>query len=296
MVHDPGGKELKIAIAVTGAFFLLELVGGYISNSLSLVSDAGHMLRDLIALLLTYAAVRLSSRAPTPKKSFGYHRTEALAAFLNGLLLLAISGFILYEAARRASAEHLVDSTTMLAVAIAGLLANIYIAYTLHGHSDINVKSAYVHVATDTVSSILVIVASLGIYVTGKTIIDPVVSVAIVVIIAISSYPILKESLRILLDYAPEEMSVVEIWTEIEGIENVSSVTDLHIWSLCSSIDMCDVCVVCSLNNISEYDAVKRDIRVALEKRGIAHINIDISISDDSSPYSCDIDGRHMGC
>ena len=142
-------KPLKLAIILTAIIFVAEVIGGIVSGSLSLLGDAAHMLQDTVALFLSLGAMIVAERLPTPTKTFGYHRVEIAAAVVNGLLLIGVSGFIIYEAIDRFSHPQGINSSVMLAVALIGLVANLASAYFLHGSHDLNVRSAFLHVLGD---------------------------------------------------------------------------------------------------------------------------------------------------
>jgi cobalt-zinc-cadmium efflux system protein len=187
--HTPAGdhtgedrlpkKSLKIAILLTAVIFFAEVAGGLVSGSLSLLGDAAHMLQDVVALLLSLGAIIIAERLPTKSRTFGYHRVEIGAAVLNGIVLIGVSVLIIHEALARFSQPHAVNSTVMFGVAVVGLVANLAAMYVLHGSHDLNVKSAFLHMLGDTLSSVAVIVAALWIAFTGQTMVDPLLSIAI---------------------------------------------------------------------------------------------------------------------
>jgi cobalt-zinc-cadmium efflux system protein len=226
--HRTGDRAaLTAAVALTGVVMLLEVAGGYVSGSLALLSDAGHMLRDVLALLLSLGAVIIAERLPTKTRTFGYHRVEVLVAFVNGLLLIVLAGAILWEAAQRLSTPVAVGGTVMGAVGAVGLAANIAVAYILHGRDDLNVRSAFLHVLGDTLSSVAVIAAALWIALTGQTFVDPLLSGAIAVVILASSYPLLRETVAVLLQYTPSGLDFDEVVRAIEGVDGVKNVHNI---------------------------------------------------------------------
>jgi cobalt-zinc-cadmium efflux system protein len=260
--HGTGDRAaLTTAVLLTAAVMALEVAGGYVSGSLALLSDAGHMLRDVLALLLSLGAVIVAERLPTKTRTFGYHRVEVLAAFVNGLLLIVLAGAILWEAVQRLSAPVAVGGAVMGAVGAVGLAANIAVAYILHGRDDLNVRSAFLHVLGDTLSSAAVIVAAVWIALTGQTAVDPLLSGAIAVVILASSYPLLRETVSILLQYTPAGMDFDEVVRAIEGVEGVESVHNVHLWSLCSHINILDAHVVTCVSDCAGIEAIKREIR-----------------------------------
>lgn len=214
--HDPDTpRSLKIAVVITTVFLLIELAGGLVSGSLALLSDAGHMFSDVLSLLLSLGAIILAARLPTKERTYGFRRAEVFAAFINSLLLVAISGGILWEAYRRALSPAPVQGPVMGAVAVAGLLANIVVAWLLHGSRELGVRSAFLHVIGDAVSSVAVIAAAAWIALTGQTLIDPILSGFIAVMILISAFGILNETLVILLQFTPSSVDFDAVVADI---------------------------------------------------------------------------------
>ncbi len=197
--HNPyTEKRLVIAILITGFIFLAELLGGYWTGSLALMSDAAHVFLDVFALLLSYLALRVSARPADERHTFGYHRVEVLAALANGVTLIVVAGYILWEAVQRWIDPEPVKSVPMLVIAVVGLAANVYVALTLRGeshrhgpathrHEDLNMRSAFLHVVGDALSSVGVIAAAGLIYLTGMTWFDPLISVLIGLMILLGS-------------------------------------------------------------------------------------------------------------
>ncbi|MBN2110801.1 MAG: cation transporter [Methanosarcinaceae archaeon] len=211
-------RSLKIAIFLVSVFFIVEVVGGVLSGSLSLLGDAGHMLRDVFSLLVSLGAIRISrSLEPTLTRTFGYHRVEIFAALLNGLLLIGVGLWIILEAYQRSLKPEPVESTMMLIVALTGLAVNVYVAFILHGSHDLNVQSAFLHVLTDTFSSVAVIVASVWIYFTGQVIVDLVLSVLIAFFIMLTSIPVIRECLWILMEFVPNDINIENVISDIEN-------------------------------------------------------------------------------
>ena len=268
-------KSLKIAIVLTLFFFAVEVAGGIFSGSLSLLGDAAHMFRDFFALFISLTAIRLSRRVPTPTRTFGYHRVEIFAAFLNGVMLAGISVWIFTEAWQRLSQPPPIKSLPMLVVAVLGLLVNGFVAFKLHGSHDLNIRSAFLHVLTDFVFSLAVIGAAVWIHFTGQTIVDPVLSMIIGLVIAVSAVSIIRDSVRILLEYTPKDVDMEQIVRDMESIEGVESIHDIHIWSLCSHINAISVHVVTDLKKLEEMDAVKNEIRSRLAVYNIKHATLE---------------------
>lgn len=273
--HGKVEKTLYIAIVLTSVYFVVEAIGGYISGSLSLLGDAGHMLQDVFSLFVSLSALKLVERLPTKTKTFGYHRIEALAALLNGVLLIAISAFIFTEGYRRIHTPVNVQSGTVLIVATIGFLVNLFVALRLRESKDLNIRSAFLHVATDAVSSFAVIVAALWIQFTGQLIVDPVLGMAIGLLVLVSALSLVKESVFIMLEFTPSNVKFDDVIAEIEKTEGVTEVHNVHIWSLCSNVNAIDAHIVTGKTDMNEIERVKRDIKKRLEKYEIKHATLE---------------------
>ena len=273
-------KTLKIAIVLTFIFFVIEVVGGLISGSLSLLSDAGHMLRDALALFISFSAISIAKKLPTPTKAFGYHRAEILAALANGLLLAAISVWIFFEAYSRFFEPKPVESATMFVIALAGLLINLYVGYKLHGSHDLNIRSAFMHVVTDAVSSVAVIFASIWIFFTNQAIIDPIVSAVLAFLILVSALMIISDSIHILLGFAPKNISFEDVINSIKKSKGVKDVHDVHLWTLCSNINVIDAHILTDRTKITQLEAIKRQIKKNLEKYNIKHTTLEFECEE----------------
>ncbi|VXA94122.1 potassium/proton-divalent cation antiporter [Exiguobacterium sp. 8H] len=235
--HSTNQRALLLAFLLIAAFMVVEVIGGLWTNSLALLSDAGHMLGDAAALGLSFLAVRFGAKAATPNRTFGYRRFEILAAFINGLTLLVISVYILVEAYQRISAPPEILSGGMLVVAIIGLLVNILAAWILmRGEKDnLNVKSALLHVFGDLLGSVGAITAAILIMLFGWTWADPVASAFVAILILISGYRVTRDAIHILMEGSPEQIDVRAMQEEISKVEGVKEVHDLHVWSISSS-------------------------------------------------------------
>jgi len=226
-------RVLRLSLAATLAYVLLTLVAGLRAHSLALVSEAGHNASDALALLLSFVAVHFQSRPATDRKTFGYQRAGVLAAFLNALTLIVISVWIGVEAMHRLSEPVHVQPRVMMLVAAAGVVMNGVIAAMLWRCSqDVNLRSVFIHMLGDTLSTAAVIVGGAAILFTGLTWIDPVLSLGIAALILWSSVAIVRETLNILLEGTPRGLTLTQIRTVLEAIEGVEDVHDLHVWSL----------------------------------------------------------------
>jgi len=278
--HRDYKKSLQLALVITFLFFIVELAGGLLSGSLALVSDAGHMFSDVLALLLSLGAITLAAQLPTKERTYGFHRAEIFAAFINSLLLIAVSAGILWEAYHRALNPAPIQSGLMGAVAVIGLIANIAVAFLLHGSHSLNVKSAFLHVIGDAVSSVAVIAAAVWILFTGQVIIDPILSGLIAVLIVISAAGILRETVAILLQFTPRSVDFDAVITDITSVRGVAGVHHVHIWSLSSDINVLDAHVYSCEREISGIEKMKREIKEQLEKYHIHHSTLEFECEE----------------
>ncbi|MFP5207723.1 MAG: cation diffusion facilitator family transporter [Acidobacteriota bacterium] len=224
---------LLVSLAATLAYVAVTFVAGLRAHSLALLSESGHNASDFLALLLSFAAIYFQSRPADNTRTFGYQRTGVLAAFVNAATLIVIALWIAAEAVHRLSSPVLVQPKLMVIVAIAGMVMNGIIAGLLWGVAhDVNLRSAFLHMAGDTLSTAAVIAGGVGILLTGKDWIDPVLSLLIAALIFWSSLGIVRETLNILLEGTPRGVSLLQIRTGMEAVEGVIDVHDLHVWSL----------------------------------------------------------------
>ena len=236
-VHAGGSqktqKVLRISLLATLGYVLLTFFAGIRAHSLALISESGHNVSDFLALLLSFVAVYFQTRPATDEKTFGYQRAGVLAAFLNALTLVVISIWIAIEAVHRLSEPVAVQPKLMMWVAAAGLIMNGVIAALLwRVNHDVNIRSVFLHMLGDTLSTAAVIVGGAGILFTGMNWIDPVLSLIIAALILWTSLSIVRETLNILLEGTPRTVHLQEIRTTLEAIPGVEDVHDLHVWSL----------------------------------------------------------------
>jgi len=278
--HDDSSVEkgLKVAIALTASFMLLEIFGGYISESLALLSDAGHMFRDAFALAISLFAINISKRLPTKTKTFGFHRVEIFAALINGFFLLVISVLIFFEGYERLLDPKEVLGGEMFIVALIGLIVNIYIATRLsgHGHFDLNVRSAYLHVIGDTLSSVGVVIGAIWIYFTGQYFVDPLLSFMIAGIIVFTSIGLVRDALMILLEFTPAGIDIDEVISEMKTVDKVKDVHSIHLWSVCSNVNVMDAHVYVDEELVGEAGHIIERLNERLEKFNIKHTTFQI--------------------
>lgn len=272
-----GARSLGWVLALTTVFMVAEFFGGWMSGSLALISDAGHMLTDVLALGLSLLALRFAVTPANAKKTYGFYRLEILAALLNGVTLIVLSGYIFYESWQRFSSPPEIKSGLMIIVALAGLAVNLAGFFILRASSkdNLNLRGAFLHVVGDLLSSAAVIIGGLIIRFTGWVLIDPVLSVLIGLMILKGAYGLVKESVDILLEAAPTGIESAEIEKALSGIKGVKSLHHLHIWSLSSGIHALSAHVQIDDQMTSQSDALLAEIQEMLEhKFGILHTTI----------------------
>lgn len=269
--------ELSVALALTGSFVVIEGVGALLTGSLALAADAAHMLTDAGALGLALFAIWIASKPPTPRKTFGYYRAEILAALVNALALLAVSGWILYEAWQRILAPRPVLGGPMMAVAVIGLVVNLVAAWLLHrgARASLNVRAAYLEVLADALSSVAVLAAAAIVVTTGWTVADPVVSGAIAIVIVPRTWSLVTQAVNVLLEGTPPHLRLEEIEAAIARVEGVRGVHDLHVWTLTSGKEAMSAHVV--VDDLGEGERLLKDLHTVLHARfGLDHTTIQL--------------------
>lgn len=270
-----------VALVLTGAFMIVEVIGGIISGSLALLADAGHMLTDTMALALAAMAFQVCKRPPDGKLTFGYQRFQILAAFVNGLSLLAVVGWIIYEAINRFIEPNEILGETMLVVAAAGLLVNLFSFAVLHSgdQENLNIRGAALHVAGDLLGSVAAIVAALVIIYTGWTLIDPILSIAVAALIFKSAWALVKRSGHILLEGAPEWLDVKAMQSRIvAGVPGVDEIHHVHIWGLTPQELMLTMHMSISDQAASQSDVIRDTKRFLKAEYGIGHSTIEVDV------------------
>lgn len=273
-------KSLLIVLCITAIYMIAEFIGGYFTNSLALTADAGHMLGDVGALALSFFAIWLSSKIAPIEKTYGYYRAEIFAALINGVTLVFIAMFIIYEAYYRISVIQKIDAVTMTAIAIGGLIINIIGASILHKGSkeNLNVKGAFWHVLGDLLGSVGAIIAGVMAWKWQIYLADPVVSIIIAVLVLYSSIKITNAAVQILMESAPKHIDIKGVKDSIEKIGGVLNVHDLHIWSINSSSVSLSVHIVAELK---DYEQILCKTNILLkEKFNIEHSTIQIEPED----------------
>lgn len=272
-------RALTLALLITIGYAIVEAVVGWVSGSLALMSDAGHMVTDATALLLAWIAGYFMQRPPSNKHSYGFARLEVLTAFFNAAFMLIIIAVIVYEAIDRMWNVVDVDGGMVFVIAVIGLFVNLIVVSILsgaghgHGHSNLNTRAAMVHVIGDLLGSVAAILAGAIIYLTGWMPIDPILSMVICLIIIRSVYQLLKESFLVLMEGVPDHIDLFEVNKHLSKIENVVAVSDLHIWNLSSGYIALTAHV--KINNVNDWPDILLQARKSLNGEfGIKHITI----------------------
>jgi cobalt-zinc-cadmium efflux system protein len=270
--------RLGAVLALTVAFMFVEAVGGWISGSLALLADAGHMLTDAGALGLSLLSAWIALRPANESKTYGYQRWEILAALINGAALFGIAGWVIVEAIQRIQNPPPIRAELFIIIATGGLLVNLISLRILHGmqKSNLNTRGAYLHVLGDALGSVGALAAAAIIMVTGWTIADPLVSIALALLILIGAWRLLRESTDILLEGVPRHVSMAEVQRRMLGVAGVTAVHDLHVWTVTSGlVAMSGHAIVPEL---ASHPEVLEGIRVEMARLGIGHVTIQLEI------------------
>jgi cobalt-zinc-cadmium efflux system protein len=273
----PDRRRLLIVLTVTTLFFIAELVGGYYANSLALMTDAVHLLTDIAALCLSLLALWISSRPASGAKTYGYLRAEILGALLNGLLLWVVVVFIWFEAAQRLRHPPAVHSPIVMAIAILGIVVNSFSAWITsgHGHGGMAVRSVFVHVLSDLLGSIGVLIAGAVIYFTGWRAADPLISIFIGILIVYGSWELVSDGVDILMESVPSHIDLDELRRDLLAVTGTEEVHDLHVWCLTGrQLALSAHAVVASA---ADQDRVLGDMAAVLEhKFNIRHMTVQL--------------------
>ena len=283
--HGRNKKTLLISFLIITVYMVVEAIGGFLTNSLALIADAGHMLSDSISLGIGFLAFTIGEKAADQAKTYGYKRFEILAAVFNGVTLVLISLYIFYEAYHRFSDPPEVATTGMLIIAIIGLLVNILVAWILTRGGDtkdnLNLRAAFLHVLSDLLGSVGAITAALLIIFFGWAWADPLASVVVAILVLISGWRVTKEAIHVLMEGTPTDVSIDRITDTIEKIPGVNNIHDLHVWSITSGKNALSGHVVIE-NGLSfeESQLILREIEAAMIKQQITHITIQLESQD----------------
>jgi cobalt-zinc-cadmium efflux system protein len=277
--HGHGGdtrvSRMIIAAAILSVFFVIELTTALWINSIALLADAGHMLTDLVAMFMGLTAVLLARHGPASEaRTYGWHRAEVFTAVANAVLLIGVAGFILFEAFERLGHAPDVPGVPMIAVALAGLLANALVVLLLRSHSEqsLAVKGAYMEVVADTVGSVGVLIAGIVTVTTSWPYADVVVAVLVALWVLPRAFALARAALRILSETSPSHIDVEELRTSLAAVKGVVGVHDLHVWTLVPGKDMATVHVTCCGDSVQ----VLEQARAVMAARGLAHATVQV--------------------
>ena len=289
-------RRLAWVLALTGVFLVIEAVGGWLSGSLALLADAGHALGDVAALALTLLTAWIAERPATATKTYGYLRWEILAALVNGAALFGIAAWVVVEAIHRLGAPPQIRSGLFATVALAGLLINIVSLRLLHGShgGGLNARAAYLHVIGDLLGSAGALAAALVIHFTGWMLADPIISVALALLILVGAWRLVRESTDVLLEAVPRDIAMAEVQRRMLEVTGVRAVHDLHVWTVTSGmVAMSGHAIV---PDLAMHPRVLERIREALGELGIGHVTIQLEVRDECEevvPVTTDAHAGH---
>ncbi|GGH85198.1 cobalt-zinc-cadmium efflux system protein [Pullulanibacillus pueri] len=301
--HHANKKALLISFILTAAFMIAEAIGGFLSHSLALLSDAGHMLSDAVSLAVGLAAFIFGEKLATGSKTFGYKRFEILAALFNGVVLIVISIIIIVEAFDRFFSSTHVNGTDMLWIAVLGLIINIVVAWILmrgDTSENLNLKAAFLHVIGDLLGSVGAIIASLLILFFDWNWADPVASILVSVLILVSGWRVTRQSIHVLMEGTPSGIELQDVVEAVQSVKGVKNIHDLHVWSISSGINAlsCHVVLEGDRDSLIKSQEILQDIEHTLLHKGIGHTTIQIETADHDHEDSilCSIqddEGKH---
>ena len=293
--HDHSGhshstsnrKRLLLTLVLAAGYMVAEIVGGLLSNSLALLADAGHMISDVASLGLSVFAIWIANRPAGSQRTFGYYRAEILAALVNGATLVAVSFFIVYEAWHRFSDPPEVQGGLMMWIAVGGLVVNLFGLAVLHGGKEhsLNVRGAWLHVLSDTLGSVAAIVAGLLIQNFGWYIADPIISAVISLLVVVSAWRLLSDSVWVLMQAAPANINVPELNAALVETPGVLEVHDLHVWTITSGMDSVS-CHIVSDGTQAHDELLQRVRDVVIDRFSIDHVTIQIEPEGFLEPHT----------
>jgi len=274
-------RRLAFVLVIAAGYMVAEIVGGLYTGSLALLADAGHMGTDVAALALSLFAIWLAQRPASVEQTFGYHRVEILAALANGVALIAVALFIVFEAIERLGAPGEILGLPMLVVAFGGLIVNLLGLYLLHGNHDdnLNMRGAWLHVLSDAMGSVGAITAGALVWGFGWYWADPIASILIAALVVHASWLLLKETVGVLMEAAPPGVDVDEIRQALEETEAVASVHDLHVWTITSGLVSLS-CHVCKSEELSSREILTALQELLKRRFSIEHVTIQIEPED----------------
>jgi len=300
--HGANKKVLLISFIIITSYMIVEAIGGYLTNSLALLADAGHMLSDAISLGIALLAFTLGAKVANHSKTYGYKRFEIMAAVLNGLTLIIVALYIFYEAIGRFQNPPEVASTGMLIIATIGLLVNILVAWMMMRGGDVeenlNMRGAYLHVISDMLGSVGAIIAALLIIFFGWEWADPLASVIVAVLVLRSGYFVTKSGLHVLMEGTPEDVDMDDVVETIKNKKDIEGIHDLHVWSITSGLNALSChAVVDERMSIAESERLLRQIEHDLKHQNIHHMTVQLETPDHLHDNSilCKVQAKSSG-
>lgn len=298
-MHGANKKALMISFIIITVYMIIEAFGGFLTNSLALLSDAGHMLSDSVSLGVGLLAFTLGEKVANYSKTYGYKRFEILAAVFNGVTLLLIALYIFYEASKRFTNPPEVASTGMLIIAAIGLLVNIFVAWMLmrgDTKENLNLRAAFLHVIGDLLGSVGAVIAALLIMFFNWGWADPLASVIVAILVLISGWRVTKDAIHVLMEGTPKNIDLDDVINTMENVSGILSIHDLHVWSITSGQNAlsCHAVVEGGLS-IHESQKLLRTIEQELDHKGIGHVTIQMENDDHPHDESlmCQSDHDH---
>jgi cobalt-zinc-cadmium efflux system protein len=277
-------SRLATVLLLTAAFMVVEAVGGMVSGSLALLADAGHMLTDVAALAIAVLSQRVAQRPADDRRTYGYLRLEILAAFVNGAILFALSVWIVVEAVHRLGSPQPIKGGLFAAIAAIGLVVNVVALRLLHGdaHHDLNTRGAYLHILGDLLGSVGALVAAGLVITTGWTLADPLVSIALSLLILVSAWRLLRESVDVLLEAVPAHIRLEEVEGRLRAVPGICDVHDLHVWTVTSGVIAMSGHVV--VPELADHPRVLAASHAAMGGLGIGHATIQVEVAGECTP------------
>ncbi|TLS38901.1 cation diffusion facilitator family transporter [Pseudalkalibacillus caeni] len=289
--HNANKRTLLISFLLIAIFMVVEVIGGIVTNSLALLSDAGHMLSDAVALGLSLLAFALGEKSSDASKTFGYKRFEILAAFLNGITLLGISIYIFWESYNRFITPPEVASTGMLIIALIGFGINILVAFIMYKGGDtsenINLRSAFLHVLGDLLGSVGAIVAALLIMFLGWSYADPIASIIVAILVLVSGWRVTKESVHVLMEGKPSSVEVEKIEKALLNIDGVKDVHDLHVWTITSDFPSL-TCHLVIIEEERQNDILEKATELLQKDFNLKHTTIQVEVEGTILHQECE--------
>lgn len=287
-------KKLLFGVVITFLILISEVIGGIISNSLALLSDAGHVFTDGASLLLSFFALKIIQKPSSKIATFGYHRVGELAALINGVSLIIISIFIFIEAYKRILSPEEIQSGIMLIIAIIGLLGNLITALIIgHNHESLNIKSAWLHVFGDALASVGVILGGIIIKITDWYIIDPIISILVGIIIIVGGFNVTKQALRVFLELSPLNVDLEKLKAKIEKINGIIDIHDIHLWSIGHGIPSFSAHIRIDDKFAPNSDVIRKEAEHILFHFGIKHTVLQIECEHcDKTDIFCEINNK----